>query len=301
LFFQIQSVSNLFQPTIISFEYYNILRNKRGGKKMKTLKILTITGIALVAALLLVSTVAAMGPLGSNLFGGMMGGYGYGYNGSPYTNQPSTTAPSTQYNQPVYPSMFGGMMSRMGSGFYGMMRNYGYAAPYANTGTPLTIVEAKTIAQNYVTSTGNPDLTVKQVEEYKNNFYVQVNEASTGKGAFELLINKQTGSIYPEMGPNMMWNTKYGMMRSGILGGIYGTPATTLPVTEAQATTDAQTYLNTYVIGATTGDVTAFYGYYTIEILNGGTTYGMLSVNGYTGQVWFHTWHGTFIAELQVS
>jgi hypothetical protein len=233
----------------------------------------------------------------------MMGGYGYGYNSSPYTNQPSTTTPSTQYYQPVYPSMFGGMMGQMGSGlgFGGMMRSYGYAAPYANTGTPLTITQAKTIAQNYVTSIGNPDLTVKQVEEYTNNFYIQVNEASTGKGAFELLINKQTGSIYPEMGPNMMWNTKYGMMRSGILGGIFGTPATTLPVTATQATTDAQTYLNTYVIGATTGDVTAFYGYYTIEILNGGTTYGMLSVNAYTGQVWFHTWHGTFIAELQVS
>ena len=87
---------------------------------MKTLKILTITGITLVAALLLVSTVAAMGPSGSNIFGGMMGGrvgggmmgsYGYGYNNSPYTNQPSTTTPSTQYYQPVYPSMFGGMMA----------------------------------------------------------------------------------------------------------------------------------------------------------------------------------------------
>jgi hypothetical protein len=263
--------------------------------------------------LLLVSTVTAMGPSGSNLFGGyggmmgghvgggMMGGYGYGYNSSPYANQPSTTTPSTQYYQPIYPFQFGGMMSRMGSGFGGMMRSYGYSAPYAYTGTPLTITNAKTIAQNYVNSIGNPDLTVKQVEEYTNNFYVQVNEAGTGKGAFELLINKQTGSIYPEMGPNMMWNTKYGMMRSGILGGIYGTPSATLPVAAAQATSEAQTYLTSYIIGATTGDVTAFYGYYTIEILNGGTTYGMLSVNGYTGQVWFHTWHGTFISELQVS
>jgi len=42
-----------------------------------------------------------------------------------------------------------------------------------------------------------------------------------------VLINKQTGSIYPEMGPNMMWNTKYGMMRAGILGGVFGTPTTT--------------------------------------------------------------------------
>jgi hypothetical protein len=282
---------------------------------MKTLKILAITGIGLVAALLLVSTVAAMGPSGSNFLGGfggmmggrngggMMGGYGYGYNTSPYTSTPSTTAPSTQYYQPVYPSMFGGMMGRMssGHGFGGMMRSYGYSAPYANTGTPLTITQAKTIAQNYVTSINNLDLTVKQVEEYTNNFYVQVNEASTGKGAFELLINKYTGSIYPEMGPNMMWNTKYGMMRSGALGGIFGTPTTTMTVTQTQATTEAQTYLNSYISGTTTGDVNTFYGYYTIEVLKEATTYGMLSVNGYTGQVWFHSWHGTFIAELQVS
>jgi hypothetical protein len=185
---------------------------------MKTLKILAITGIGLVAALLLVSTVAALGLSGSNFLGGfggmmgghngggMMGGYGYGYNTSPYTSTPSTTTPSTQYCQPVYPSMFGGMMGRIG-GFGGMMRGYGYSAQYANTGTPLTITQAKTIARNYVTSIGNPDLTIKQVEEYAKNFYVQVNEADSGKGAFELLINKYTGSIYPEMGPNMMWNT----------------------------------------------------------------------------------------------
>jgi hypothetical protein len=77
---------------------------------MKTLKIFTITGIGLVAVLLLVSTVAAMGPVGSNFlggFGGMMGGYGYGYNSSPYTNQPSTTTPSTKYYLPVYPFQFG--------------------------------------------------------------------------------------------------------------------------------------------------------------------------------------------------
>ncbi len=279
---------------------------------MKTLKILTITGLTLVAALLLVSTVAAMGPSGFNLFGGMMGGrvgggimgdYGYGCNGSPYTNQPRTTTPSTQYYQPIYPFQFGGMMGRMGSGhsFGVMVRSNVYAVPYTNTGTPLTITEAKTIAQNYVTSIGNPDLTAKQVEEYTNNFYVQVNEASIDKGAFELLINKQTGSINPEMGPNMMWNTKYGMIRSGSLGGIFGTPTTTMTVTASQATTDAQTYLNSNISSATTGDVNTFYGYSTIEVLNGSTTYGMLSVNGYTGQVWFHTWHGNFISELQVS
>ena len=135
------------------------------------------------------------------------------------------------------------MMRRLGNGhgFSGMMSGYGYTAPYTYTGTTTNINNAATIAQNYVASIGNPDLVVKQVEEYSANFYVQVNEKSTGNGAFELLINKYTGSIYPEMGPNMMWNTKYGMMRGGILGGIFGTPTTTMPVTAAQAKANAQT------------------------------------------------------------
>lgn len=277
---------------------------------MKNSKIITLVGIAVVMAALLTTSVFALGMMGGPYggYGGMMGGgygRGYGYNNAPYTAG-TTNAPasSTQYYQPVYPMMFGGgMMGRLGNGygFGGMMSSYGYAAPYANNGSPLTINNAATIAQNYVTSIGNPDLVVKQVEEYSANFYVQVNEKSTGNGAFELLINKYTGSIYPEMGPNMMWNTKYGMMSSGILGGIFGSPTAAMPVTAAQATTDAQQYLNTYLSGSTTGDVTTFHGYYTIEVLTGGATSGMLSINGYTGQVWVHTWHGTFIQELQVS
>jgi hypothetical protein len=263
---------------------------------MKNWKTLTIIGITLIASALLVSTAAAM-PWGFG--GGMMGrgyGYGYGYGYSPaYPTQPGVQAPNAQYYQPVYPFQFGGgCMGRFLGG-------YGYTAPYTYTGTTLNITTAKTIAQNYIAATGNPDLTVKQIEEYQANYYVQINEKSTGNGAFELLINKYTGSIYPEMGPNMMWNTKYGMMRSGILSGVYGAPTTTMPVTPAQATTNAQQWLTTYIPGTTTGDVTTFYGYYTIEVLNGTSTYGMLSVNGYTGAVWFHTWHGAFIQELEVS
>jgi hypothetical protein len=280
---------------------------------MKNWKIITLATLAVVATALLVSTVAAMGPYAFNpntgyggmmgrSGGGMMGGYGYGYgsNSPPYTTQPGTT-PSTQYYQPVYPYMFGGMMGRMFNGFGGMMRGYGYGAPYTYTGTTLSIANADTIAQKYVTSIGNTNLEVKHVEEYTNNFYVQVNDKNTGTGAFELLINKYTGSIYPEMGPNMMWNTQYGMMRGGILDGIYGPSTTFLPVTTSQATTDAQQYLTTYLSGTTTGDVATFSGYYTIEIVNGTTPYGMLSVNGYSGQVWYHTWHGAFIQELQDS
>jgi len=265
---------------------------------MKTLKILAITGVTLVAALLLVSTVSAMGPFGG-FGGGMMGrggyGYGYGYQAQPGVTTPA--APNGQYYQPVYPFQFGGgCHGGFGRNLYGPS-----TAPYTYTGAPLNITTAKTIAQNYVASLSNPDLKVEEVEEFTNNFYVKIHETSTDKGAFELLINKYTGSIYPEMGPNMMWNTKYGMMRGGILGGIFGTPTATLPVTATQATTNAQQYLTSYLPETTTGDVTTFYGYYTIEVLSNGNPYGMLSVNGYNGQVWYHTWHGTFIQELEVA
>jgi hypothetical protein len=269
---------------------------------MKSWKIITLATISVVAAALLVSTAAAMGPFGFNPItgasgyggrGGMMGGYGYGYGASGYT-APNNVGAQTSYYQTVYPFQFGGCM-----GGFGWNNGYNYASN-VYTGQEIDLTTAETIAQSYVASINNPDLTVTHVEEYQYNFYVQVNEQSTGNGAFELLINKYTGSIYPEMGPNMMWNTKYGMMRGGALGGIFGTTTATMTVTAIQAQTIAQQYLDTYIPGTTTGDVAIFYGYYTIEILNGTTPYGMLSVNGYNGYVWFHTWHGAFIAELEV-
>lgn len=60
----------------------------------------------------------------------------------------------------------------------------------------------------------------------------------------------------------------------------------------------AQTYLDTYFSQAKlTADSKAepFYGYYTIDVDKDGKPAGMLSVNGYTGQVFPHTWHGKLI------
>ena len=42
-----------------------------------------------------------------------------------------------------------------------------------------------------------------------------------------------------------------------------------------------------------------FYGYYTLDFSKDGKIVGMLSVNGYSGQIFLHTWHGTFIEEAQ--
>jgi len=71
--------------------------------------------------------------------------------------------------------------------------------------------------------------------------------------------------------------------------------------TPAQAKTFAQTFLNGYLAGTTPASPETFYGYYTLDIMKGGGIYGMLSVNGYTGQVWYHSWHGQYIGEKILS
>jgi hypothetical protein len=226
------------------------------------------------------------GVVGGHMGGGMMGGYQYGYPAQPNS---ATAAPD-------YPYQYGA------GGCHGRNGWNGYAAPgYPTNRTAITIDNAVTIAQDYVTRLNNPDLAVREVEEYSLNFYVQIYEKSTGIGAFELLIDKYTGSIYPEMGPNMMWNTKYGMHSGAMMGWNIGNPTSPMTVTAEQAETNAQQWLSANLPGTTVGEAEAFYGYYHVMVLSAGEGYGMLSVNGYTGQVWYHNWHGTFIQELEIS
>jgi hypothetical protein len=208
----------------------------------------------------------------------------------------NTTIPTLYIPTQVATSGYG-----TGYGWGGCMgRWFGGAGYTTTTTTSINISQATGIAQTYVASLNNADLKVTHVEEYQNNFYVAVSEKSTGNGAFELLINKVTGIVTPEMGPNMMWNTKY-TFGAGWCNWARGTIAGTPTVTVDQAKTDAQQYLNTYLAGTTTGDITAFPGHYTVEVLSIGSPYGMLSVNAFTGQVWYHTWHGAFIQEQAVS
>jgi hypothetical protein len=128
--------------------------------------------------------------------------------------------------------------------------------------------------------------------EFAWNFYAEVEEEDTGIHAMELLIDKYTRQVYPEMGPNMMWNIKYGMMGNRYRGGL---PSTNLPVTPEQAEKLAQQWLDTNLRGVSAGEAETFYGYYTLHTLKDEQIEGMLSVNGYTGAVWYHSWHGPFL------
>ncbi|NJD52873.1 MAG: peptidase M4 [Candidatus Methanoperedens sp.] len=224
-----------------------------------------------------------IGMMGGGMMGGygpdngMMGGYGRG-NGM-----------MGGYGTANGMMGSGGMMTGDGSG-YG---NHCGADATGNgeNSTPITIDEAKTSVEQYLIKTGNSDLEIAEVLQFENNFYAGIKEKSTGKYAFELLVNKYTGAVVPEMGPNMMWNSKYGYMNI---------QETETKVTEEQALKNAQEYLDRTLPGTKVNSADDFYGYYTMEVTKDGNIYGMLSVNGYTGAVWYHNWHGTFEKVLEV-
>jgi len=69
-------------------------------------------------------------------------------------------------------------------------------------------------------------LAVDEVIEFSNGYYASIREKDTGIGAFEVLIDRATGRVSPEPGPNMVWNTRYGMMTGrwpmGVIGAMPG-------------------------------------------------------------------------------
>ena len=210
----------------------------------------------------------------------------------------------------------GGMMDGRGGGRGNMP---GYDRNQANT-TPLTVAEAKKAAQDYVTALKIDGLQLGEVMIFDNNAYVVVKETASGNGAFELLVDPFSKTAYPEQGADMMWNLKYGgvvqngkVPGQGMMGGRGGggmmngwssqnaTPAAVsadMPISADQAIKDAQAFLDKAYPGATAAtDPTRFYGYYSLDFSKDGKVVGMVSVNGFNGQVLPHTWHGTFIQE----
>ncbi len=149
------------------------------------------------------------------------------------------------------------------------------------------------IAERYLASLNNPDQAIDEIMEFEYNFYVIYYEKSTGIGAFEMLIDKNTGRIFPEYGPNMMWNTKYG--HGGMMGGWTRTPSGEMTTNQDEAVSIAQEFLDNTYPGTIAEDPHPFYGYYTIHVSRDGEIHGMLSVEGYSGEVWYHNWHGTYI------
>ena len=201
-----------------------------------------------------------------------------------------------------------GMGYGMGAGMgYGMMPGYGSAEDASPVST---IPAAEARAQAFAAALG---LRASEVIQFERNFYVKLVDAR-GNGATEVLVDPATGYVGLEYGPAMMWNTKYGMMgrgaalgHGGMMGGSYGvgpgpmgavapSQAPTRSVSVVDARLLAQKWLDANQPGVKVengGD--AFPGTFTLETLKAGKIVGMISVNGTTGAIWPHWWHGAFV------
>jgi hypothetical protein len=141
---------------------------------------------------------------------------------------------------------------------------------------------ARARAQLYADRLG---LRVGEVMRFSNGFYAEI-VTTDDQGATEVLINQDNGGVGVEPGPAMMWNTRYGMHPAA-------GPAT---ISADQAQGIAQQWLDRAKPGLRAGQPEVFPGYVTIDTTRDSSTVGMMSVNTSTGAVWYHTWHGDFVA-----
>lgn len=259
---------------------------------MKALIVLGTIALAigLVAAGVWGGTAWAQGRWGNSMMGDGPTGYGYGQMGPGMMGYGTT-----DYGYgPMGPGMQRPELAE------GMGGNWDWdnvpcnGAYTATEGAEITSLEdVETAVHDYVERLGYTGLEVTEVMEFERNYYAIVAEESTGIGAMELLVDKASGAVGPEPGPNMMWNAEYGMMgRGGMMGG-YATEEMALSPEKAQDV--AQRWLDANLPGRTAGEADPFYGYYTLHFLQDGQIEGMLSVHGGSGDVWYHSWHGGFV------
>lgn len=207
----------------------------------------------------------------------------------------------------------GWTMHRYGGGMMG------YAADVS--GEPVrSLGEARRQAQRFA---DRLDLGVGEVMRFSNHYYAELEEK--GRPATEVLVDPETGSVFLEYGPAMMWNERYGMMSDfrlragsgmmgggmtagagmmdsgGMMGGSQFADPTWAPsadgdVSAAEARSIAVRWLARSGGGLQAGEAEAFPGYYTLHVLRDGKVAGMMAVNASTGAPWYHWWHGRFVS-----
>jgi hypothetical protein len=242
-------------------------------------------------------------------FGGMLRGWGRQRAGS--SDRDGTA------DGPFGRRMPGGMNQLPGP-WAGM---HGFGLQGSTSAEPLTVAEAQAAVETFIKDSGLDNLAVGEVMVFDNHAYVVIEDAATGQGAFEVLVDPVRQVVHLEFGPSMMWNTTYGMhgaaplFERGMMGGRmtqapapwagaggrgdFGPETITTdatPLTEAEAREKALAYLQqTYPDQTLSATAEAFPGYFTFDVEIDSQPVSMLSVNAYTGQVWYHTWHGAFV------
>jgi len=182
-------------------------------------------------------------------------------------------------------SMMGGSM--MGSSMMGSASGMGMSWLPGNGVAVSGIPAAKARAATAAAAAG---LHPGEVMWFDNGFYVELKD-SAGKPATEVIVDPRTGAVTTEPGPAMMWNTRTGMQARS-----QGASTVAGAVDARRARAIATTWLATNQPGTTIGSSDAYPGYFTLDLRRNGVVSGMMSVSSTNGAVWYHTWHGKFIA-----
>ncbi|MBI4525371.1 MAG: PepSY domain-containing protein [Deltaproteobacteria bacterium] len=212
--------------------------------------------IIVFAAMFLVSSDAFAQMGGGHMGGGapgthMGGGSGYGMRG------------------------YGGMVSRM----MGKTISHGYLdilTPLENPG------DARAAIQSFIDASSS-SLQISELWEYETAYKAELSDLN-GARAFDLIADRFTGAVAPEMGLSMMMNASYGK-------GIYKTPSfgKKLKISAEQATAIAQDFVNDNSLSyslATPEDYPGYYKFHTTD----STGFGLdVMVNGYNGGIWMNT------------
>jgi len=200
----------------------------------------------------------------------------------------ATTRGAADSSYPMMGGPGGGMMGGQGAGMMGGQQGAGMMGGgyvLAGNGRRVdSLAAARQRAQLFADELG---LRAGEVMQFSNGFYAEL-DTTDGRGATEVLIDPAGGGVTVEYGPAMMWNTSFGMHA--------GAAPAAPQITPAEATRLAGQWLREQRRGLSVHEAEAFPGYFTLHTLRDGKIVGMMSVNAYTGAVWYHTWHGRYIA-----
>jgi hypothetical protein len=190
------------------------------------------------------------------------------------------------------PGMGGGTMGGRGSGMTGaggmvqrMMGNtlsYGHQDVLNPIETP---DEARAAVQAFINSS-NSNLQISGLWEYGTIYKAELSDTK-GAMAFDLIADKFTGAVMPEMGMSMMLNASYGK-------GLYKPHAfrKNLTLTPDQAIEYAQTFINNNGLGYTLEPPETYPGYYKFHTTHQGGPGMEIMVDGYNGEIWMNTYLG---------
>ncbi len=184
--------------------------------------------------------------------------------------------------------MGGGMgygTNGVGSMVTGMMGNT-ISGGYLDVLNPIdTPDEARAAVQAFIDAS-NSSLQISELWEYGTVYKAELSDTK-GAMAFDLIADKFTGVVMPEMGMSMMLNASYGK-------GLYKAPTfgRNLTVTQNQAITYAQTFVDNNHLGYILGTPETYPGYYKFHTTSAGGFGLDIMVNGYNGEIWMNTMFG---------